>query len=308
MTERMIIYADPFQDSDDMAAIYASTKTPVIKCELVVTTDDDAATRAAGTKEFLKLAGHPEIPVMYGKGAVRTSSFGFSMKETDYDFIAGLPLHQTDRYFDIRPNGEIYAAEKISADPGVYTILSLAPLTDLADTCKMADPKKLRRMFIMGGHVGEYDERPNAIHQHKRRSDYNFRSDVVATRKVLASSAEIYVVGKNIGSYHWFTMDDFKGLSSGTEAQRILLKMIEQRNAYMRRILPSDVKPVILMYDLVALGAVVFHELFDFRQMEMELDDDGLTHTRFTNTGNLCGAVDADLPRLKKNLLELLLG
>ncbi|MBI4177371.1 MAG: nucleoside hydrolase [Candidatus Aenigmarchaeota archaeon] len=306
MANRLIMYTDIFDDSDDAAALYASTRAGSIDLRLVVTTCDDARTKAAGTKQFLRLAGRPGVEVRYGKG-VSTDDGNFRMQETAYDFVAGLPLSSSDGELGINPGGVAYAADEINLNPGSYTLLSLAPLTDVAETLKSADPKKLKRVFLMGGHVGQYDESPNAPHHLKKRPDHNFRLDINAARDVLSSGAEIYIVGKNVGGYRWLTLEDFEPLSSGNEAQRELFKMIKQRDRHMKNVLPAGVEPVILMYDLVALGAMALGQYFDFRRVEIDTDEKGLTHTKLTNSGNVRGVVGADLPRLKKKLLDLLM-
>ncbi len=305
MPQNVLICTDPFNDVDDMVAIYAAVKYPNLTLAGIVTTDDDTRVKAKGVKKFLGMAGFNNVPVTYGKGGVRSSGSIFHMRETEYGFLSVEDLAAGDTFSGINDGGVDFMAKQIGSQPDLY-LMSLAPLTDVAAAFERADPKKLKAVYIMGGHVGSYSEEPRPPYNKAKVPEYNFGSDPEAARKVLESDAKIMLVGKNICLS--FSDADVQRFANGSRAQQELYTMMGLRHEHDQRILePRGIKAERFMYDPAAAAAILYPELFDFRRMNIEIDEKGVAHTRLTETGKIQGAVDADLERVRTNLLELLL-
>ena len=84
--------------------------------------------------------------------------------------------------------------------------------------------------------------------------------------------------------------------------------MMELRHEHNQTVLaPRGITAERFMYDPAAVAAVLYPELFDFRRMDIDIDENGVTHTRLTEMGKIQGALDADLERIRTSLLELML-
>lgn len=306
MKERLIVVTDAFNDVDDSVALYALAQSDMA-CEGVVTTCGNEMIKAKAVSKFLKMAGKPNIPVRYSKVWETHFKAPNDMAEIDYGFLTEEELKSDNRYFYISPEGEKFMHDRINSSPGGISILSLAPLSALANAMHSVKPQDVRRIYVMGGHIGPYDNRPNANYNRARMPEYNFACDPNAARKVLESGAKIFVVGKNLWTKNLFTPEDFEFLAEGPTAQQELLRMIKLRHEHNKRTLaPLGIEAELFMYDPIALGAVLFPELYEFRKMNIIVDDKGLTHTEPTEEGNVYGAVRADLAKVKKNILSVL--
>ncbi len=305
MPQNVLIYTDPFNDVDDIVAIYAAAKSTNLRLTVIVTTDDDARAKAKSVKKFLELTGFDHVPVTYGKGKIRSSYPLFHMRETEYEFLSPGDLAATDTISGITGEGVNFMAKQIGSQPDLC-LMSLAPLTDAAKAFAHSDPKKLKAVYIMGGHVGSYSEEPRPPYNMAKVAEYNFESDPVPAKKVLESGANIFIVGKNICLR--FSDTDVQRFANGPKAQQELYRMMQSRHEHNKNILePRGITAERFMYDPAAVASLLYPELFDFRTMEIEIDGNGITHTRLTETGKIHGAVDADLERVRTNLLELML-
>lgn len=302
MKGRLLVVTDAFNDVDDAVALYALAKSDA-HCAGVVTTYGNEMVKARAVSKFLRMAGKPDMPVRYSRNCKTRFKAPNEMAEVDYGFLTEEELKADDRSFGIGPKGEEFIHGMANSSPGGISILSLAPLSVLAD----AMDRLVKRIYAMGGHVGGYDNGPNATYDRAQIPEYNFACDPAAARNVLASGAEIFVVGKNLWTKDLFTPEDFEFLSGGSKPQRELLRMIKSRHDHNQKTLSLlGVEAELFMYDPIALGAVLFPELYDFEKIEMAVDERGVTHTRPTKKGNVHGAVGADLKKIKENILYLL--
>ncbi|MBI4167477.1 MAG: nucleoside hydrolase [Candidatus Aenigmarchaeota archaeon] len=308
MAGRLILVTDAFNDVDDAVALYGLSKSDA-DCAGVVTTYGNGRIKAKAVSKFLRMAGARNVPVYYSKVWETKFKAPNEMDETDYRFLSENELLADNRYFGMNPGGEEFIADSVNSDAGNISVLSIAPLSALADAMRNVKNQKPRRIYVMGGHVGNYYDKPNAPYNHARIPEYNFACDPVAAREVLESGAEIFVVGKNLWTKNLFTPEDFEFLAEGTAAQTELLRMIKLRHANNQRTLaPLGIEAELFMYDPIATCAVLFPELYEFRKMKVIVDDKGLTHAEPTEEGNVYGAVSADLANVKKKVLSVLSG
>lgn len=305
MTERLLVVTDPMNDCDDMVAMYM-LKDPRLHCEGVIATYGNAKTRAKGARKLLDIMDKDRIPVFYGNHSKARPNSPYHMHEAAYGFLTDSELKATDNEFGINPDGEEFMVQTIKTNPGDISILSIAPLTVLTTVLRSVDPKLIKSIYMMGGHIGGYSQKTTRHYNEASMPEYNFECDPQAAKEVLMSGAEIKMIGKNLWSRDLFTMEDFTQLADGSAAQKTVLSMVEARYMHNKRNLePLGIKVETLMYDPVTLGAVLFPDLYEFRKMNVCVDETGLTTTE-TGTGNITAAVTANLPAVKKNVLGLI--
>ncbi|MFH0889806.1 MAG: nucleoside hydrolase [Candidatus Aenigmatarchaeota archaeon] len=305
MPERLLVVTDPLNDCDDMVALYM-LKDPRLQCEGVITTYGNAKTRAKGARKLLDIMDKNDIPVFYGNHSKARPHSPYHMHEAAYGFLTDSELKATDKEFGINPDGEEFMVHTIKTNPGDISILSIAPLTVLTTVLHSVDPKLIKSVYMMGGHVGGYSQKTTMHYNEALMPEYNFECDPQAAREVLGSGVGIKMIGKNLWSRDLFTLEDFEQLADGSAAQKTILSMVKARYTHNKRNLePLGIKVETLMYDPVTLGTVLFPELYEFRKMDVCIDETGLT-TAETGTGNITAAVAANLPAVKKNLLELI--
>ncbi len=308
MSYKTLVVTDPFNDVDDIVALYLMLKSDKIDVKGVVTTYGNSRTRAMATRKFFNVAGFESVPIRYSVNGNGNFDVPNQMPESCYQFLEERELASSDDEFGIKPSGEEFIARAIEENPNDLSIVSIAPMTTLASAFDIANPRNVKRIYVMAGRIGDYDNKPNAQHHNARVPSYNVACDVEASRKVLNSGAEIYVVGKNLWLDDLFTPEDFEPLKNGTGAQRQLWRMIKLRDEFNSRTLgPSGIKTITYMFDPITTGALLFPELYDFQKINLRIDGSGIMDTEPSSEGNIYGAVNADLPEIKKRLMQLLL-
>ncbi|MBI1972062.1 MAG: nucleoside hydrolase [Candidatus Aenigmarchaeota archaeon] len=308
MNERLIVLTDVFNDVDDAVALYALVRSGADLAG-VVTTYGNERVKAKAASKFFKMAGRPDIQVRYSKVYKTRFSAPNDMRETDYGFLTDDELIAGDTVLGANPRGEGLMENLINSSTDRISVLSLAPLSALAGAMNHVKTQRVGSIYVMGGHVGNYDNGPKVPYDRALTPEYNFACDPAAARKVLESGAKISLVGKNLWSKNLFTLKDFEFLSTGTQAQRELSRMIRLRHAHNKKSLePLGIGVELFMYDPIATCAVLFPELYDFERIEMVVDENGVTHTKPAKEGNVYGAVNADLPEIKSRLMGLILG
>ncbi|MBI2085382.1 MAG: nucleoside hydrolase [Candidatus Aenigmarchaeota archaeon] len=309
MSYKTLIVTDPFNDVDDIVALYTTLKSGKIDVKGVVTTYGDARTRAKGTRKFFGIAGFESVPIHYGVSGNGNFDVPNQMPESGYEFLGEKELASSDDEFGIKPGGEEFISRTIRENPKNISIVSIAPMTSIANAFDIADPSDVKRIYVMAGRVGGYDNRPDAQHHNARVPSYNVACDVEASRKVLNSGAEIYVVGKNLWSDDLFKLEDFEQLKNGTDAQKQLWRMIKLRDEFnVKTLSPFGIKTITYMFDSITMGALLFPELYDFQKIDLRTDDSGIMETKPSRSGKVYGAVDANLPEIKNRLMQIILG
>ena len=299
-----MVVTDAFNDVDDVVALYALSKSAV-RCAGIVTTYGNERTRAKAVSKFLRMADVQNVPVYYSKVWESRFQAPNDMNETGYGFLSESELLAGNKHSGINSGGEKFIADSINSDAGGISVLSIAPLTALAHAMRSVKPQNCGRIYVMGGHIGAYDNTPNTAYNHAQIPEYNFTCDPAAVKNVLASGAEVFVVGKNLWTKDLFSLEDFGFLEIGTPVQRELFRMIKLRHEHNKKIFsPRGIDAEVFMYDPITLGAVLFPELYEFRRMDVEVDDTGVTHATFSERGNIQGAVGADLAQIKKKAVK----
>ncbi len=309
MAERVVTITDPFNDIDDIIALYILAKSSNVINEGVVTTYGNPRIRAKGVSKFFRAAGLGSIPVYYGTGGKDAFDVPNYMQETDYEFLTGDELEADDDRFGIKPDGECYIARLLETGDKNLSIASLAPMTTLAKALEHAGTKTIKKIHAMAGHAGDYTLKTGTRYDEARVPEYNIACDVEAARKVFDSGVEIYTIGKNLWMEGLFTPKDFETLKNGTEPQKQISRMIRLRDALNKKTLePLGITPETYMFDPITVGSVLFPELYDFQKIDVFISDTGIMETTPSKSGNIYGAASADLQKIKNNLMEIILG
>jgi pyrimidine-specific ribonucleoside hydrolase len=162
------------------------------------------------------LAGQPDIPVACGRETPLQGAHAFPEAwRLGSDGVLGLRL-------PANPNGPAAqsAVELIAAAPPGLTLLTLGPLTNLADALQASPDlaQRLAAVYIMGGAVdapGNVGESGAGIDN--SYAEWNFYADPYAVQVVLASGAPVTLVPLDATNHVPATMDFFNRLKANQQ-------------------------------------------------------------------------------------------
>ncbi|KAJ3344877.1 hypothetical protein HDU83_004632 [Entophlyctis luteolus] len=154
----------------------------------------------------LQIASRPDIPVWRGadgplvRGIVKKSCYeghgtdglgGFTLRDADWtnfqhEYDIKLPSDADAEMFTVTEHAASVLARIASESPGLYTVLALGPLTNIALAISLDQRflHNIRRLVIMGGST---EAKGNASHA----AEFNFHCDPEAAQIVFHASSQI---------------------------------------------------------------------------------------------------------------------
>ncbi|MEP7357976.1 MAG: nucleoside hydrolase [Anaerolineales bacterium] len=217
-TPRPVIIDTDMAPDDWLAVLYMLQRQDIaVKAITVVGTGE--AHCGPGVQNALglaALAGQPNIPVACGREAPLQGAHAFPDQwRTDSDRLLGLTL-------PANPNGPAAqsAVELILAAPAGLTLLTLGPLTNLAEALQVSPDlaQRLAAVYIMGGAVdvpGNVGVSGAGIDNSS--AEWNFYADPAAVAVVLASGAPLTLVPLDATNHVPATLDFFNRLKSNRQ-------------------------------------------------------------------------------------------
>jgi len=233
-TRRPVIIDTDMAPDDWLAILYMLQRQDIdVKAITVVGTGE--AHCGPGVKNALglaALAGQPDIPVACGREMPLQGAHAFPEEwRLGSDAVLGMRL-------PANPNGPAAqsAVELINAAPTGLTLLTLGPLTNLAEALQASPDlaQRLAAVYIMGGAVdvpGNVGEGGAGIEN--EHAEWNFYADPYAVQAVLASGAPITLVALDATNHVPATMDFFNRLKANQqtdEAKFVFDALNEQKD------------------------------------------------------------------------------
>lgn len=255
LTDRfpVVLDTDLGSDVDDLLALIMLANEPRADLVGVTTVYGDVVLRARLACHVLRLMGRAEVPVHAGTGQPQSG------QEVWWAGHEGGSIPDLERE-SISPVGGVEALIDAAArHAGDLVVIAIGPLTNIAEVLDN-DPawaQRIRRLIVMGG---EFEQ---------GRPEHNFRSDVLATAKVLASGIPAQYVGLDVTTTVWF---DEAGLVAATASGTQLASLVDSEVRTLWRHIGSDRSNP---HDPLAVLALLEPELLSFERGGWQVVDGG---------------------------------
>ena len=250
---------------DDALALLLALSSPEVELVGVSTVAGNVPLPRTtdNTLRLLQWVGRDDIPVHAGaeRPLVRDA-----VAADDVHGATGLGAAQLpEARFSPAGDGVEFLLNTLQTRPGQITLAATGPLTNLAraETQVPGVLRQARQVVIMGGAVGV----PGNV---TPAAEFNFYADPHAARQVLASGAELILVGLDVTDQVWLKQADLQACT-GPDA------------AFCR----AACEPVIAfeaeyygfagmrLHDPVALGAALWPQLFRTQQLWVDVETTG---------------------------------
>lgn len=250
---------------DDALALLLALSSPEVELIGVSTVAGNVPLHQTtdNTLRLLQWAGRADVPVYAGaeRPLVRDAVAADDVHGATGLGAAQLPEARTSSAGD----GVEFLLSTLQARPGEVTLVATGPLTNLARAEARAPGvlRQARQVVIMGGAVRV----PGNI---TPTAEFNFYADPHAAHQVLASAAELVLVGLDVTEQVWLAQTTLQACT-GTHA------------AFCR----AACEPVIAfesahygfagmhVHDPVALGAALWPQLFHTQQLWVDVETTG---------------------------------
>lgn len=297
----LVIDSDIGTYLDDFLAIALAVVSPEVELLAVTTNDGDTTTRARIARRLLDVAGAGEVLVAAGGGMplLRRTSGNWAGHEGE-GLLEGAPPRELDSR-----HGAQLIVDITRARPGEVTVLGIGAMTNIAIALALepALPRLVRRLLVMGGSMSNdvaWRETPVA--------EWNFAADPEAADVVARAGFEFAVVPFDVGARARFRRADVEALRAAGGPLRELLA--GQAERALARWQSEETWP----FDALAVAMLVDPSLVTTEQLAMTVlttDPEFAGLSVFERPGdgkaaNADVAVDADIPRFERMLLERL--
>ena len=266
--QKVIFDCDLGDDIDDAFAL-ALLLTNQDKLEILGITTCYGRTddRARVTLKMLHETGQDKIPVCLGRNTSASSERANWYAEQFY-WAKGFEKLQPSK----QPAAD-FILENLKKYPNEVVIISVGPVTNLADllqkdpnALKMA--KKIYAMF--GSFYVSYAGYPTP------EAEWNVRCDIEAAKKFVNSGANIAYAGLDITAF--VKLDKAK-------RETLLMRQSPLTNAISALyVLWGNETPT--LFDPVAIGMLLYPDLFKSKKVNVSVDDQGFTKVDETKTPN----------------------
>ena len=250
---------------DDALALLLALSSPEVELVGVSTVAGNVPLHRTtdNTLRLLQWAGRASVPVYAGaeRPLMRNAVAADDVHGATGLGAAQLPEARTLPAGD----GVEFLLNTLQARPGEVTLAATGPLTNLAraETQVPGVLRQARQVVIMGGAVGV----PGNV---TPAAEFNFYADPHAARQVLASGAELILVGLDVTDQVWLKEADLQACTGSYAAfcQAACEPVIAFEAEYygfagMR------------LHDPVALGAALWPQLFRTQQLWVDVETTG---------------------------------
>ncbi|HXX43661.1 MAG TPA: nucleoside hydrolase [Candidatus Acidoferrales bacterium] len=254
--QHVIIDTDIGDDIDDAFAVSLALNSPDLKIDGITTAWGDTHLRARLVNRLLAQAGRSEIPVAEGIATHSKAHF----TQARWAEGGAEPKQHVDAVD--------FLLRQIAAHPGDITLITIAPLTNIAAAIDR-DPatfRKVRRIVMMGGSIYRGYLDPGAGPNPPPDPEYNIASDVAAAQKVLQSGAQIYMLPLDATQIRLDEVRRGELFATGTPITDALTLLYHQWG-----------QPTPVLYDPVAVSYAIQPNLCTMKFLRIDVDKDGYT-------------------------------
>lgn len=276
---RRIIYAnDMGADIDDAFALVFALNSPELQIDCIINSFGRTPTKGKITARLLEVAGRQDIPNIIGRVT----------EDRPQRFYGGM-FRWVEGYEYTKPpvtDGWRALARRILNAPGTVTVLSVGPLTDIADLLQN-EPRvkdKIDEIIMMGGTID---------YGYPDRIEHNVGCDPNATQIVFASGLPIVMLGFDVTHMMQPDKEDMERLAA---TDKPLARAVHELFLAWGRHTPT-------MYDAVAIAVAIERNIVTFEPMRIHVTDEGYTR-KVEGEPNALVGVDVDKDRFFKLFWE----
>jgi len=264
--QKIIFDCDLAGDVDDAFALALVLTSPEFEVLGLVMDHGNTAGRARVACRLLYELGLEHIPVFTGRPTAGVVGEGTGVAAESNQFIWG---HGFEKVKPAQRSGADFIVEKLAQYPGEVILFTVGPVCNIKDVLHK-DPQALNKakrvVSMFGSFYTGYDggRIPSA--------EWNVRADVSAAREFMASGANPLLAGLDITT--------FVKLSE-TNRMRLLYRNSPLTDAlcglYTLWRFEGYSKPDPTLFDPVAVGMVLWPELFTTRKAHVKVAEGGFT-------------------------------
>jgi inosine-uridine nucleoside N-ribohydrolase len=264
--QKILIDCDLAGDIDDAFAVSLALASPEVEVLGLVMDHGNTAKRAQVACRLLYEVGRENIPVVAGRATpgIVGHDQGIAADSQQFAWAAGF-----DRVKPVPQDAADFIIAQLRRYPGEVVLVTLGPVCNLQDVIAK-DPgalKLARRVVSMFGsfHLG-YNSSPVPS------AEWNVRADVAAAKRFVDAGVPVAYVGLDVTV--------FVKLGE-TDRQRLLFRQSPLTSSlcglYALWRYEEWSAPDPTLFDAVAVGAVLWPDLFSFRAAHVRVTDDGYT-------------------------------
>ncbi len=264
--QKVIFDCDLGGDIDDAFAVALLLASPEVEVLGVVMDHGNTAKRAQVACRLLYEAGREDIPVVVGRSTAGIVGVDSGIAADSHQFAWGAGFA---RVKPIRQDAADFIIEHLHEHPGEIVLLTVGPVCNLADVLAK-DPgalKEAKRIVSMfGSFYHGYGTSPVPV------AEWNVRADVASAQKFTTSGVPITFVGLDVTGFVQLHEED---------RQRLLMRQSPLTNAlcglYSLWRFEDYARPDPTLFDAVAVGVVLWPDLFTSRRAHVRVTGAGFT-------------------------------
>jgi inosine-uridine nucleoside N-ribohydrolase len=231
------VIIDTDMAADDWMAILYLLQRPDISVEAITVTGTGEAHCEPGIQHALQLAalaGHPEILVSCGRETPLEGDHTFPTAwRMNVDSLAGLTLPESSASPSSQSVVELFTST-IQSSPDNVTVLTLGPLTNLAEVLQVTPEvkDKIEMVYIMGGAV----DVPGNVGNNHSTVEWNIYIDPHAASLVFQSGVPMTLIPLDATNHVPVTEDFVKRLKDnhGTHEATFVFDVLTQYRDFIR--------------------------------------------------------------------------
>lgn len=283
----VVLDTDIGTDIDDVFALGTLLGSPELDLVGATMVYGDVRLRARLAARMVRLAGRTDIPVVAGETEPLTGRpvFWGGWEGTSQPDLA-------DEQIDERARAVEFLGESARTYAGELDLIAIGPLTNVATAIQHYPDfaGQLHHLYVMGGWFGA-----------ERRAEHNFRCDAEAAATVMSAGIPMTVTGLEITTQATLGFDELDRIANtGTDLARFVEA---EARTYWTTNESSGSSP----HDPLALLPIVRPELFEFRDVSIDVDADAVCTatplagpTRITTSARVTDVVEEIVLRIRR--------
>jgi inosine-uridine nucleoside N-ribohydrolase len=267
-TKQKIIFDCDFGgDIDDAFAVALLLTSPEFEILGIVMDHGNTPLRARTAGRFLYEVGlENDIPIVMGRPTPGVVGIDTGIAGRSYQFNWSDGFNKVN---PIKQSAADFIIENLRKYPNEIILFTVGPVCNIQDVMKK-DPDALkltkRIVSMFGSFYMGYDAGP------KISAEWNVRGDVKAARSLLSSGADITLAGLDVTTFVKLNKEN---------RERLLMRQSPLTNSltglYTLWRYEDYAYPDCTMFDGVAVGMVLWPELFSTKKAHVYVDDNGYT-------------------------------
>jgi purine nucleosidase len=255
----VILDTDIGSDVDDAFALALVLASPELELRGVTTVGKQAEDRAWMVCRFLTHSQSRAVPVAFGREEQPTYDVDWQIQ---YRRHPGVIFNRTCRPLKVSAVEFLY--QQLKADPGNITIITVGPLTNIAQLIKEHPDCKpwIKQVILMGGSI-----RVGYDGSDKPEPEWNIKSDIRAAQTVFQSGLPLVVA----------PLDATAVLALDEMQRTAILAANTPLTHQLQALLAMWNKPTPVLYDPVAIALAFDDRFCSFEQLHINVDDEGMT-------------------------------